>query len=440
MPALKLFISHSSLLDETDAQGRPLERNWDLLREVCEGFRAIYGKRIEILVDIEGLLPSCDWRARLDDWLFDCDAAIILFSRRALDESDWVKFEASVLRWRASRDPAFRLVPVILPGESAAEDLEENFWRVVDVSRKQCLRGAGSAAEIVAGIKSHVLGELDDRDHATCFGKRLAAVRMLLAECADSVREQHGAALQAAWEEVTEEAPPSWPAERVARYSLALARRLLADPAESVRAFVQLVRNMHPRPARLQELFSYVRPMWVAADAAEHLHFDKAGKPLLLLNGDLVNHSDDALKTSCFTLDRYLERGQLGRNMRVALASGPDREAVRNALRRLIDPRWHTYPQPLVGRVDKRIRQLTEPVIALIPCNGPEELDGRSVDALRELQSNFCPRLVCVFAPGGKLPDAVPPEVEAILPELDPDFEYDRYLDECDAVEALKTT
>ncbi|MCB1905760.1 MAG: toll/interleukin-1 receptor domain-containing protein [Rhodocyclaceae bacterium] len=438
MPAFKLFISHSCLHDQTDAQGRPAGQNGDLLRQVCAEFRATYGNRIEILVDIEGLLPASDWRAHLDSWLGDCDAAIILFSKRALEASDWVKFEASVLRWRAVRDTAFQLVPVILPGETTPEDLEENFWRVIDISRRQCLRDASTAAEIVAGIKATVLGELDDGDHATCFGKRLLAVRTLLAECADSTRAQHGDALQAAWQATTARPPPSWPIDKVARYSLGLARRLLDSPTESIRAFIHLAQNMHPPPARLPELFKYVRPMWVSAEAAEQLQDTRGGDPLLLLNGDLVNYSDDALGTSCFTLERYIERAQLKRSTKVVLAAGPDSEDVRNALRQDVDPRWHTLPAPTVERrIDRRLRESPEPVIALIPFDSPDQLDARRLDALRALRNSLCPPLICIFAPGGAMPEAVPVGIQPILPELDPDFEYDRYLDECDAVRAL---
>jgi len=438
MPALKLFISHSSLLDELDAQGQPLQRNWDLMKGVCDELRNAYGGRIEILVDIEGLLPAIEWRARLDDWLAECDAAVILFSKRAIEESDWVKFEAAVLRWRASRDAAFKLVPVVLPDEADPDDLENDFWKTVDIARRQCIRDASSPAEIVGKLRNFVLGDLVETEHQTCFGKRLRAVRTLIAECSDSTRQEHGESLRAAWEALTDQPPPSWPVETVPRYALGLARLLLDEPDQSLKKLDAFLVHIHPPLRRPRELLEYVRPMWVSAEAAENFLRLEACHALMMMNGDYVTQPE--LDAAYYTFERYLERAQLRHQGLAWIASSPslDASVVRDELRTLFDKRWETYPVDKVeNRVDRRIRDSDKPVIALIAIDGADAIDGRRLDALRRLKDELCPRLIVVLAPGGYLPEAIPPAVKPVRPALDLDYEYDRLQDEREVAQAL---
>jgi len=68
MAALKLFISHSSRLDDVDAGGLPLQHNWDLLKATCDKLKAHYGDRIEILIDLD-LQTGDTWDRRLNEWL-----------------------------------------------------------------------------------------------------------------------------------------------------------------------------------------------------------------------------------------------------------------------------------------------------------------------------------------------------------------------------------
>jgi hypothetical protein len=94
MAALKLFISHSSRLRPASADDAEAQANWQLLQDTCKALKAEYSDKIEILVDYEGLHPGDDWERRLNEWLAECHAAIILFSRRAIEESNWVRKEA----------------------------------------------------------------------------------------------------------------------------------------------------------------------------------------------------------------------------------------------------------------------------------------------------------------------------------------------------------
>ncbi len=133
MSKLKLFISHSSRLDDIDHDHPDDDYNWRLLRNTCKAIRDYYGDRVEVLVDQDGLIPGKDWEQRLNEWLAECNKAIILFSRRAIEESNWVAKEATILSWRREIDADFELIPVLLDGETTPEDLQKDFFGILRI-------------------------------------------------------------------------------------------------------------------------------------------------------------------------------------------------------------------------------------------------------------------------------------------------------------------
>jgi hypothetical protein len=120
---LKVFISHSSKDDSYAASVRDL-----VVASLVPGDQA--------LVDTAGLVPGDDWCAVLYHWLAMCDAAVILFNRKALTSS-WVRREVNILLWRHALCPSFRVVPALL-GNVEHTDLEDNEFG--DVTRLQLAR------------------------------------------------------------------------------------------------------------------------------------------------------------------------------------------------------------------------------------------------------------------------------------------------------------
>ena len=55
MEKLKLFISHSSRLDDVSHDYTSADHNWKLLQDTCNGIREKYGNRVDVLVDRDGL-------------------------------------------------------------------------------------------------------------------------------------------------------------------------------------------------------------------------------------------------------------------------------------------------------------------------------------------------------------------------------------------------
>ena len=160
MTALKLFISHSSRLDDVAHPYSRDDHNWRLLEDTCKAIGDYYGDRVEVLVDRDGLIPGEDWNHHLNLWLAECHVAIILFSERAITKSDWVAKEAAILSWRAEIDPGFIVIPVLLDGQAGPEDLQRDFAGVLQIGRSQCIRDAANATDIVAGVRA----QLGDRE------------------------------------------------------------------------------------------------------------------------------------------------------------------------------------------------------------------------------------------------------------------------------------
>ena len=50
MTALKLFVSHSSRLDDVEHQYTHNDHNWELLDDTCHAIHDYYGDRVEVLV------------------------------------------------------------------------------------------------------------------------------------------------------------------------------------------------------------------------------------------------------------------------------------------------------------------------------------------------------------------------------------------------------
>ncbi len=215
MGRLKLFISHSSRLDDMDQERLDQDHNWRLLEETCKLLRQEYGDSIEILVDQDahGLYPGCDWEYRFNEWLAECHAAIILFSKRARTQSNWVKKEATILSWRRELDPNFTLIPVLLDGQTEPADLAKDLFGALRIDTSQCVRRAADAADIAEGIKGSDIGppkKLKLQYAQTPYDKLKTVVARIL------MREANGETLRDAWEVLadTGHKPPWNPSDK----------------------------------------------------------------------------------------------------------------------------------------------------------------------------------------------------------------------------------
>jgi len=125
-----LFISHS-------AKEKPTEK---LLSKLAKGLEDLGWN---VFVDRTRLEPGALWRDQLHSALAVCDAAVILFSRAAYEDSIWVLKEATIFEWRAGleRDGSFPIVPVLFP-EVTQEDLTRGHFRALTLGERQPVQTA----------------------------------------------------------------------------------------------------------------------------------------------------------------------------------------------------------------------------------------------------------------------------------------------------------
>ncbi len=305
---LKLFVSHSSRLRDDETSDAQAQANWKLLQDTCRSFHETYQDQIDVLVDYQGLQPSDQWEQCLDDWLDACHAAVILLSKRAC-QSEWVKKEATILSWRAAIDADFLLFVVLLDGQRQEEIENDACFRTLRLSRFQFVRGAANAGEIVAAVRPR-LDEQVARQHdaSTPLAALLHSVEDTLANEIDE------ATLRRIWSEFLPDLPPPkqarHPSQSLAR---GLARDLFHDGEQALQRLAALVDKVCSGLSQegSERMCRHLRAQWVDAGAARLLTEARSGE-FLALNGRHVATVNLRLGTSCFTLDRYLERAWPG--------------------------------------------------------------------------------------------------------------------------------
>jgi len=96
-------------------------------------------------------------------------------------------------------------------------------------------------------------------------------------------------------------------------------------------------------------------------------------------------------------------------------------EDILEAIRAAFRPRG---VQVRVAVIDRRIRQHQEPVLVLIPS--PQDRSQLPDETLlTELRRRY-PNLIYMIGTGERVPDWTPPQVEILIPPLDPDVEIDQ--------------
>lgn len=431
MPALKLFLSHSSRLDGVEHNYTDDDANWRLLADTCEGLKTRYGQTIRILVDRDGLIPGDDWNHELNLWLAECQAAIILVSKRALKHSDWVAKEAAILGWRKALDPDFVLIPVTIEGESNPDDLKQGFFGSLDLGRIQSIHADRNAAAIVDGIS----GRLGDAESlaARCARTPLellqGGIARLLAETATE------ASLETAALALGCTAVGPRPSNRNG-YAEALARRLFQTSLDAPEVCFQTCRetfnHLAPRLMweRARELLESVRPFWVHPGAAAYLRSSLDDQYVLTLSGQLLTHADTLLRTEAYTLDRYLQRAWPGEHPRcVPIFDVRNPDQVRAEIRRRILG-GALPPMMTDDELDYQVN--LEPTAIVVIVYAAEDHGGLPDPHLIQelaLLTSIYRKLVLVLATSTPLA-ALPETLRLVAPELIPGTERSAFLAE----------
>ena len=399
----KLFVSHSSRTSENEA----------LLQAVCNGLSA---QGFDVLVDKGGrIYAGDDWDLRLNEWMAECHAAVILFSTAALKDSLWVAKEAAILSWRREleRDGDFKLIPVLL-GDISPEALEEGLYGVLRISQSQCIRRVSEAQQIEA---QQIVDEVavSVGPSAGCPATPFERLEGVLAKMLEA--QADAATLEDAWENLDGENKPGWQPDSGLRFASALTRFMLRDRLRATANLQTLLDRIRPRVGKdaAEELLKYLACLWVDAEAAGGIAKAANSGGILGLNGNYLHD---------FTAKRYGERAwPLSDRLRFIPvdSSKRDPDAITDVIREEFRPRGMPIPD---DRVDQRIKGCSDPVVVLIPASAanPQLPDS---GLLEDLQGRF-PNLIYLFGTGEGEPDFVPDGMALLKPLLDIEVEEDQ--------------
>lgn len=398
----KLFVSHSSKTPETLA----------LLRDVCagfvrEGFEVLVDKGIE--QDADGnvdIYAGSDWDLRLNEWMAECHAAVILFSTAALQNSDWVKKEAAILSWRRELQKDFTLIPVMLEGTNA-DALQDGLYGVLRIAKDQAVTGATTALQIVDEV-SQALGPAATT--MTPFDRLQTVLAKILEHEADADTLIH------AWNTLDGNNKPEWQPNTGQRFAAALVRFLLRNPLKAVRNLQVLLNEIRPKikQERARELLNYLACLWVDSAAAAGISSTAHRGGAIGLNGNYIAE---------FTAQRYGERAwPMSNEWRLVQIDTSRRTAsdILDIIRDTFKPRAARVP---AKAIDRRIRSYADPVLVVLPAaQMPDEA------LLAELRQTF-PNLVYLVSTGPTEPAYVPEGLIVLRPLLEPNIEEDQLFD-----------
>lgn len=334
----KLFVSHSSKTPE----------NLALLHALCARLEA-RDTGCQVVFDQGGVIVGgADWYHAISRWMAECQAAVLLFSRAALYDSDWVKKEANNLAWRKElQQRDFILIPVLLDGLEP-QDLEQGLTGILNITVRQCIRGTndaeGLARAILDAIAAHsppgTCQPIDPTEPT--FEPQEGSVARLLDRAAraddlQEVAQQMGVKL------------PTWPPDAGRQAALGLARYLLQEPATCVERLQEVldafaVHAVKPDKQFAEALLQHLRARWVSAEAACTLPATAVARRSAALNGQHL---------SGYTAQCYVERAwPLTRRWELVRVAAGSRtfEAIRRDDLRCFAPRAAFYAERRLSR------------------------------------------------------------------------------------------
>jgi hypothetical protein len=438
MGKLKLFISHSSRLDD-DNGAQDSDENWALLKGLCDEIRSReFGVEVEVLVD-QSIGSGNDWEKYLNLWLAECHAAIILYSKRALTRSDWVQKEATILNWRWQVEPSFPLLPIFFEDETSIADATDSIWQTIGLDQINSITCHKSPATIVDHIShqnnfKNLLSRLQAQQVSTPFTNVADELKVFLND--NRIFDD----LKLAWNSLDDADKPSDPIGSIDDLVNNLIRYLLTTPNACLEKLLSFAENLSSREAkeRMQEVHGAVRAIWVDAGAASQIPTARDSDKILALNGMHLNTKDRSGQVNHFTVDRYIKKiwHKTNKGIFVPLTDQFTPDKVEIAI-------WKecgiydegTYPaqnSPRIPRLRVRANR-KEFIIIFIPAKDAERgiPDSERAQEIVKLQEIY-PKLRTIIGTGEQPLTAELPGIFLIKPALDTEIEDNQYLCDCE--------
>ncbi len=358
--------------------------------------------------------------------MLEANAAIILFSKAALFDSDWIKKEASILAWRNNLDPDFVLIPILLD-DLKPEELEKGLFGVLRIRHGQCVSSTGSAADIVEELEKALSANASFLNAADCGLEDSShePLEGIIADLISSSSQSHDALATV----VANLGLPAstWPPREYKRNAIAVARFILENPAHSMDRLNQFLNNINPRLPRetAEQLFIYVRGIWVSRTAAAGLPLARQSLKTIGLNGYDVEN---------YTAERYCERAwSLDASwilVRIGDSSNTSAEIIADIDGSITKSRGSS-PE----RIKRRIGRAKHPFVIVVPIRVMS--NGSPRDMIAQLQARYEGAIILVDVGAidtatEQRPGWLPNAIELLDPPLkieDEETQFDLYYD-----------
>lgn len=243
MTSIKVFISHSSKTPE----------NVKIREAVCKGLQDEY----TILVD-DRIEPGSEWFPKLNEYMSECHAAVILLSEAAIN-SDWVKAEAAVLCSRKRSQADFALIWLPLDALRSEDVDQNNFYKTIRLTDFQSIRTFQNTDDLTAKLLESLPKA---KPKSTPFDELADLIRDVLKQL-----KAEDATLELIWQSLKDEA------QSAHDHADALARLLLREPelvyTRLRTLFEKLAHILSPQQA--EKLIEIVKGHWVHPAAASLL-------------------------------------------------------------------------------------------------------------------------------------------------------------------------
>lgn len=247
----RVFVSHSS-------------KDNDLTGEVCALLRqpsVTGGAALEVLVDTSKLEAGGEWPIQLHEMMADCHAAIVLLTKNAV-ASAWVLKETTILAWRRSLEPGFKLFVVQFP-DVAEDAVKRAGYEPTQYRLVQGLPGTAApdiAARVHAAIQQDAV-----QPAVTLFDRLVLTLADVLEDLSDAVLRTIAHKLDVA--------TPAWRPGRGVRPALvdAVACRILRGRLGGYAGLTQLMNDLKATKLTADSLRTILRltaPYWVSAQSA----------------------------------------------------------------------------------------------------------------------------------------------------------------------------
>ena len=394
----KIFISHSTKTEE----------NLVFLNQVCDALEGDF----EVLVDRRTLNPSDLWHSRILEWMYECDAVVILLSERALNASPWVKAEATVSSVRSRNEKDFKLIVVPLDGVNG-ESIEEDafFGGVAKLQDFQFVQNCACFDSTVSSI-SEALANL--RSTKSPFEYFTTLIQQTLDGISNEVLEVAINHLNC------HELPRMW--EGRCRADI-LARALLrsnSSPLENLRILLERLAHII-KAKEAYVLLEVLKGVWVKPEAGAQLEIKRERGTTVSLNSiELADFTGHCYARSAWPYPSQVHMISSGNEFTLS--------AIKQAL---ID--YFAKSVANERRAERRLQLIKEPIILMFP---PPELSSGDIDffpdedLLEQIKKNY-PNVTVLLAAGSdevnqqKIQHLAQPLVP--LSDDEENEQYDRY-------------